>query len=258
MRQEGVKNTKGETMLKKITKGQKGLTLIELLAVMAILGILVAIVAPAVTGTRGASVDAQVLQDATQVRQAATDYFADQNESEVRTPHSVDLTTAIGSVQVTAAEQVISSRWPEKFITTADATNFHAVYANEIPTSVSSTDGIVVDVILFTEDSVSLAGGDFLADFTAIDIDGLVSTNILGKAPAGHGLESTAATISATDHDIYNFLWLFEKTSSSTAAEAADDNREVAVFKLVKIDRVEAAYGYGAAITVELTYKRIF
>ncbi|MBI4282805.1 MAG: hypothetical protein HY672_04915 [Chloroflexi bacterium] len=57
--------------------GQQGFTLIELLALIAILAILVilmAIIAVSVTNSRNTSVNAQVMQDAIQVRSAATNY----------------------------------------------------------------------------------------------------------------------------------------------------------------------------------------
>lgn len=102
-----------------LRRGQRGFTLIELIAVMGILAVLVAIVAPSVTDARDASVRAQAQGDAKQVNTLAAEFYGDQNEAETRTPH----TTAVGAIEVLVAsgtgsvQQVISNRWPEKFIT---------------------------------------------------------------------------------------------------------------------------------------------
>jgi prepilin-type N-terminal cleavage/methylation domain-containing protein len=254
-----------------LTKGQRGFTLIELLAVMAILGVLVAVVAPAVTGTKEASVDAQTLQDATQVRSAATDYFKDQEAAEVRAPHTVttvaklpvtggQLPSADTFAKVADAQQVISSRWPEKFIT-HDAPGFSSVYLEEITTNhslvpfggTSGNRGELVDtVVLLDQEGKTIMGSDFLKGFTAIDVAGLVTDNYLPKEPAGLDLTSDTGLKDSAGaaFEVKNFLWLFKKTTSTTGV--TDDSRDVAVFKLVKVDQHETAS------KVNLTYQRIF
>ena len=139
----------------KVTQ-QTGFTLIELLAVMAILAVLASMVAPAVTGTKEASVDAKTLANATQVRTAATDFFKDQTQAEVRLPHSVRTTAAMpvedgvrllvaSPGEDVTATQIVSSRWPEKYITigndTADqsVTDTGATYSSVIPSVVAAT-----------------------------------------------------------------------------------------------------------------------
>ncbi|MBF8268162.1 MAG: hypothetical protein HW388_1670 [Dehalococcoidia bacterium] len=236
-----------------LRRGQDGFTLIELLAVMSILAVLVAVVAPSVTGTRDASINAQVMQDATQVRGASTKYYASINTSEVRTPHTVTTQTQVNGAALTSSEQVTSSKWPEKFITVAQGTlpagvtAIGSVYSDVFETK---TAGIKVDkVVLLDEEgnSITAPGTNFLPKFTAIDMAELKRAKLLEKEPAGSELESDGAP---------NFLWLFEKTSSTADAVNADDSREVAVFKLVKVEIMETADTDGGSL--ELTYRRIF
>ena len=245
--------------------GPRGVTLIELLAVMAILAVLVAIVAPAVTGTKEAGVDAQILQDATQVRTAATDHFQAREQSEVRTPHTVDTTAEVTTIAGESAEpfttavltnvtQVISTRWPELFITTAASSTFPARYSEVFTTSVSVTNGVVNRVILLGKDGKTIVGREKLEGFTAIDTALLVAEGFLLSEPAGTALNSEGVSGSKFP----NFLWLFEKTTSA-ASSAQLDSREVAVFKLTKIDQVEITEGPVAQATqVDLTYRRVF
>ncbi|MBI2906181.1 MAG: hypothetical protein HYX92_00850, partial [Chloroflexi bacterium] len=57
--------------------------------------------------------------------------------------------------------------------------------------------------------------------------------------------------VDLTSENKPNFLWLFTKTSSSSAAERKDDSRDVAVFKLVKVEKIEGTSN------VKLTYQQI-
>lgn len=232
-----------------IVRGQRGFTLIELLAVMAILATLVSIVAPAVAGTREASIQAQAQQDGTQVRTAANKYFSAKNESETRVSHTVTTTSKLPTVAgqtadvatvgvVTSAVQVVSNRWPEKYVTTTDSAQSPAGYANVFQTAAGDVD----TVVLLDAESKTIKGDTMLVGFTAIDIDTLVTQGYLAKKPAG---------VDLTSENKPNFLWLFTKTSSSSAAERKDDSRDVAVFKLVKVEKIEGTSN------VKLTYQQI-
>lgn len=230
-----------------LSKGQRGFTLIELLGVMAILAVLVAVVAPAVAGTRNASLEAQALTDATMVRTAANKYFSKINEAEVRTPHSITTVTLVGGT-VASAQQVTSNRWPELYITTENATTFPAIYANVFET----TDTLKVDKVSLLDENSDAMTANLFERFTAIDLDTLEEERLLLKQPAGVDYVSSSNGI-----DVPNFLWLFEKTSSSSATEAEDDSREVAVFSLVKVVVLEETAESDGGV-LELTYKRIF
>ncbi len=237
---------------KGIVKGEGGFTLIELLAVMAILGILVAIVAPSISGSKDASIAAQTMQDATQVRSAASKYFSNDNNAEVITPHTVSLTATVNDTAVTSTVQAISTKWPEKFITTGNTTYFSALYANVFATSASSTTGQVVNVNLKDKDGNNLNGITFLAGFTAIDMVTLEDMNLLEKAPASADMDVPTGI---TGVSAPSFLWLFDKTDS--ASGRTNDNREVAVFRLIKVEKNEGTVN-NSATTVDLSYERIF
>ncbi|MBI2919147.1 MAG: type II secretion system protein [Chloroflexi bacterium] len=237
-----------------LKRGQRGFTLIELVAVMAIMAVLVAVVAPSVTGTRNASIDAQTMQDATQVRSAVTSFYKAQNKAEVRTPHSVTTTAMLlvtGGVVlasdtlavVTNQAQGVSSRWPERYITLqhtattgergvaaapSKVKQIGAVYPNAIPTTLGDN---INSVVLLDKEGRTISGATFLRDYTAVDFDTLVGNKLLGKMPAGSDLESNG---------IPNFLWLLLKTASS--ATSSNDSREVVVFKLVKVEKMESTY----------------
>ncbi|MBI2906179.1 MAG: prepilin-type N-terminal cleavage/methylation domain-containing protein [Chloroflexi bacterium] len=230
-------------MIARAASRQRGFTLIELLAVMAILAVLVAIVAPAVAGSREASLQAQALQDAMQVRTAANKFFGQVQASEVRTSHMVTTTTLLPANSgqdagiallepATQARQMVSSRWPEKFITRsqnppADVSTIGAGYADVVQTGLSP---IVDSIVVLGSDGKTLAGKVLLERYTAVDLDTLATQGFLARKPAAAELRSD---------NVPNFLWLFEKTSSSSAAERSDDSRDVVVFKLVKVEKIE-------------------
>jgi len=239
-----------------ITKVQeRGFTLIELLAVMAILAVLAGMVAPTISGTKEASIDAKVLQDATQVRNASTNYFKDRTGSEVRTPHTVTVTPLVGGVSVSNVQQLVSDRWPEVFITSAASAPTNVVtigtrYAHIFPT----TNTIVSEVALLDHDGAVLAGDSLIRGFTAVDLEKLRDGNYLAGIPEG------ARAQSAANGGLDNFLWLFKKASS---VGSEGDDRRVAVFKLVKIEKLEsltvtdtASPDFGKQ-KVRLTYKQV-
>ncbi len=236
--------------------GQRGFTLIELVAVMAILAILVAIVAPAAINSERASITAQAQADSPSVRNAATDFFTRQNESEVRVPHTVTLTTKVDGVSVPSAAQVVSNRWPEMFIAqgTGVPTLFgrtgNSKYSAIFETVSSPT---VVDVKLLGKDgTTTISGSDFLTKFAAIDLAMLVTEGLLNKVPDGVDKTSSAG-VGTPELKVPNFLWLFKKTSSSLGT---DDDRVVSVFTLVKVEQIEPTAG-GSATTVQITYEQI-
>ncbi len=220
---------------------------------MAILAVLVAIVAPAAINSERASITAQAQSDSPSVRNAATDFFNRNSGSEVRTPHTVTTLTKVSGVVVVAAQQEVSSRWPEMFITkgagvptltpgkTANS-KYHAILH-------ATGDTVVVrDVILKDPDGITISGSDLLK-FTAIDLTKLSTLNLLRKLPDGVDKVSPTGVGTLTAP---NFLWLFKKESSSLGT---NDDRTVAVFTLVKVQQNEDATP--ARSTVDLTYQQI-
>lgn len=246
----------------RVAKSQRGFTLIELLAVMAIIALLVGIIFIAVASRKEAGIEAQVKQDALQVRTAATDHFRSRPESGVQTRHTVsstaELTTVAGesaeaatTALVTGAVQAISSRWPELFITTGASSTFPARYPEVFTTSDSVTSGVVNRVILLDKDGRTIDGKSLLERFTAIDAALLVREGFLFSKPES----AEGTTEGVTGARFPNFLWLFEKrTSAATGAD--NDSREVAVFKLLTVDQAES---FGLPATqVDLIYRRLF
>ncbi|MBI4220161.1 MAG: prepilin-type N-terminal cleavage/methylation domain-containing protein [Chloroflexi bacterium] len=253
-------------------RNQSGFTLIELLAVMAIIAVLAAIIAPAVSGTKDSSVDAAAFADAQRVRDASAEYFKDQNAAEVRTTHTVTLTasttnsvaaaagklasalTATDYSLVTSAQEK-SSRWPEKFITSSATATFASLYEDVFTTSGSGgADGMVRRVIILDKDGKAQDGDAFLEGFTAIDVDALKTADLLHDDPTGSALESESGL---NGYKVPNFLWVFEKSSSGAESAPENDSRDVAVYKLLKVQKVEPSAGQ-AATQVDLTYQRIF
>ena len=90
---------------------------------------------------------------------------------------------------------------------------------------------------------------DVLSRITAIDLTKLVTDNLLPKLPDGVG---------DTSEGMPNFLWLFEKSSSTLGT---NDSRDVVVFNIVKVENIDttgtASGNVTAAGTLNLTYKRI-
>ncbi|MDO8749562.1 MAG: prepilin-type N-terminal cleavage/methylation domain-containing protein [Dehalococcoidia bacterium] len=246
-----------EGRLKRMLLRQRGFTLIELVAVMAILAILVAIVAPAAINSERASITAQAQADSQQVRNAATDFFTRNKESEVRTPHSVTTITKVSGAVATSKQQEVSTRWPEVYITEASTgvptlpnrtanSKYHAIFH-------TTGDTVVVrEVFLKDKAGTAISGSDLMTKYTAIDLAKLDALNLLKQMP--DGVDKTSGTgVGTPELEAPNFLWLFKKQSSSLGT---DDDRAVAVFTLVKVQQIEPAGG-GAATTVDLTYEQI-
>lgn len=248
---------------------QNGFTLLELMAVMAIIAILAAVIAPLIAGTKETSVDSTTLEDAHRVRDAAANFFDQQSEVEVRTSHAVTLTasttasvgklvadlTATDFVAAATSSQQRSSRWPEKFITTASTSTFPAVYEMVFTTSGSgNANGKVRRVILLDKEGESVNGQAFLNGHTAIDIDALKTLNLLRQSPSS--VEQDTVALSGT-LAVPGFLWLFEKTTAAGGASAAGGSREVVVYKLLAAEHIEPTPG-ATPTQVDLTYQRIF
>ncbi|MBI4219815.1 MAG: Ig-like domain-containing protein, partial [Chloroflexi bacterium] len=217
---------------------------------------LAAIIAPAVSGSKEAGIDAQVVQDAMQVRRAASAFFSDQSASETRKFHTVTTTTKLPTAgglaaedgdpkRVVTAKQGISSRWPEKFVTSG-TTSFDSLakYSDVVQTS---ADPVADTVILLDGDNKTISGRTFLEQMSALDIDTLVTKDFLSEAPKG---------FDRTSNGFPNFLWLLDKSTSNPANP--DDSREVAVFKLLKVDKIEGQKTAGGTQKVKLTYRQIF
>jgi prepilin-type N-terminal cleavage/methylation domain-containing protein len=234
-------------------RSQRGFTLIELVAVMAILAVLVAIVAPAGINSERASITSQAQSDALQVRNAASEFFTRQNESEVRTPHTVTLTTKVNAATVVASAQLVSSRWPEIYVTQGSGVpTLSGRTANSLYSAIfeTATGPRVVNVVLKDKNGAAISGSDLLTKFTAIDAPKLVAQGLLSKLP--DGVDKTSATGIGT-LKAPNLLWLFKRQSSSLGT---DDDRAVTVFTLVKVEQIEPTAG-GGATTVNLTYEQI-
>ena len=226
-------------------KDQRGFTLVELLTTMAILATLAAIVVPAVGGTAEASRRAQVQQVAATVQDAVNDFFLDQTKGELLSATLVGVTATINGDAVASTTQVVSSRWPEKFITERTEAADDVIYFDEFPTAGHKTDNLVVNVNIARKDGGEIMGSRLLEIFTAVDLDRLESGGYMAQVPT-----SALETTKAGGHEFHNLLWLFKKSTES-GASGSNDARKVQVFKL---ERVEV----GEADEVELTSTQVF
>ena len=273
-------------------RGERGFTLIELLAVMAIVATLAAIVATSVSGTGETSTSTAAQQDATTVNSAAADFFADQTGSAVITGHTVNVMAALpvtgsGSVVVfdtppaspssdaDPIQQIISSRWPEKFITTGLALGDGGVagvavtgssaYEFEFPTTTVFSNGSSGDAVrviirgIADEDGTPgkhITRKELLKEYTAIDFDKLVDGIANSDFTGGYSEEAPDA-LDQKSGNFHNFLWMFRKTTAA-GGSGDDDSRTITVFKLANVKVLENETPYGDAGDVELTYEQIF
>ena len=137
-------------------RDQKGFTLIELLAVMAIVAVLAGIISISVSGSGQTSRDTQSRQDATSVESALASYFGSLAGAEVLT---FKVATVLGRIEV---RQVISTSWPENFISDA--------YPKVFPEGEIATVGNVT--FLDSDGTLSdLTARGLLQGFNAIDFD---------------------------------------------------------------------------------------
>ncbi|PKB71933.1 MAG: hypothetical protein BZY87_02905 [SAR202 cluster bacterium Io17-Chloro-G6] len=229
-----IRNIK-KTMLNNL----RGFTLLELLAVMAIVAVLAGIVTTSVSGTSEASRDAQAVQDSTTVGSAAADYFSDQDGAETITPADPMVLNIIPK-----PVQMISSRWPENFIT--------SIYPSEMPRDAATT---VTEIAFLSEDGailttvqeetgevIDFAVSDLLTGFTAVDFGTLVGLNYMSSEPDSVGRKSGLYA---------NYMWLFEKAGSA-GSTGEHTSRNVALFKLTVVQKLSAE-----TEQVSLVYQRI-
>lgn len=238
-------------MLSKSARMQRGFTLIELLAVMAIIAVLAAIVAPAVSGTKNTSTEAQAAQDGLQVRTAATSYFKDQTAVEgltkvatstlqVGVALSSGTYTGTNATSSTSTLQTISSRWPEKFITSSAGSSTSVYYVEFELVSTTSTVAIVYVV---DKDNNTIAADTLFGRYTAVDIATLISGGYTETRPG-----SADSTLGLGATTVHQYLWLFKKSTSPGSPTV--DNREVTIFKLETTELNAGKY--------TIKYKQIF
>ena len=229
-----------ETRLTKLVKGCKGFTLIELLAVMAIIGILAAIVVPAVSGTSGTSKDAQTQTDAGSTDSAAINFFQNQTQGETLSSETVSTTSKINGSAATIVEQVISSRWPERFITNLGGSTTTASYINEFTTTGSPPFAKALnDVTILGRSDAVISASDLLSKYTAVDLDLLERLGYLQQVPS--------SSSSLSQNRFHDFLWLFKK--QATAGSTGTDSRKLSIFKLSAVTIGDT--------TIDLKYEQI-
>lgn len=226
--------------VKAILRSQKGFTLIELLAVMVIVAVLAGIITTSVSGTSESASVANAQSDAITLTTAAGTFFADQVETEVLTPKTLEVTAKLvttiafnpdGSVAAITTDdpgssealltsnQEISNRWPELYIaenlsdhsgwtngwTPPESVPTVSVYSEEFPTAGALTDGLVVKVIVADGDGAAIVRNTFLEAYTAIDFAKLLDQGYIASIPdsAEQVAEVTVASVSL---EIHNFL----------------------------------------------------
>ena len=148
--------------------------------------------------------------------------------------------------------QTISSKWPEKLITSKGATG-DSLYRDEFPTASSPSNGSVTQVTVLDSARQAIAEDRLLSDFTAIDFGVLTgetnedddrrSSNFLNKKPAGSDTKSGGDRF-------HNFLWLLERGTIGNSGGSG--SRMVKVFKLENIE--ESKESQSGQSTVKLIY----
>ena len=242
--------------LKAVLKRERGFTLIELLAVMAIVATLAAIVSTSVAGTNESSQDAAARSDAGSFNSSAGDYFADQIAAEELTTSTVTGTATINGlsseinsagVDTSGSAQVISSRWPEAYITQDADDPGSSIYSNEFPTADTDTNGIVQNVNFRDKREADGSPGpvigrhELLEGYTAIDFTLLVGVEGDPAKLGGYAesaADSSTKTSSAKGEDFHNYLWLFRK-GTSAGGSGTNDSRTITIFKLTSADTQE-------------------
>ena len=204
-----------------------------------------------ISGSGESSSIAAARQDASTFTTSSGDFFAFQVAAEELTPSTVTVTTTINDVTLAASEQVISSRWPEAYITEDDDLPGSSIYSTEFPTSVIASNGIVVNVDIRGKDLADgtpgpdISGKELLEGYTAIDFD-LIVDGHFADSPA----DSASKTTTAEGLKFHNFLWLFRK-GTSAGGSGVNDSRSIALFKLASVQKIENSG------TVKLSYEQV-
>ena len=249
-------------MSKGILRNQRGFTLVELLAVMVIIGVLAAIVIPTISGTREKGIEATVKEGAFTVQGASGDFFASQTKAELITPvtRSVNADINDDTDTDTLLTQKISSRWPEQYITSDNATT--SAYAIEFRTATSTTGSMVRKINITDLDGDAVSRSDLFTGFTAVDfgvLTGETAAEIDERSSAF--LAKKPSEVDSTTQGLYHdFLWLLKKSTSSSGSSTGD-SRSLSVFKLVKVvqDEGQSQLDDESWVTqVVLTYEQVF
>lgn len=233
----------------RIMREVKGFTLIELLAVMAIVGVLAAIISLSVAGSGQTSRDTQTVQDGTTIETAQAEFFGIQTGAA-----SIDTNNYQGPFTQTAtATETTSSLFPEEFITTT--------YDDEFPDTGSSSnkDTFVNTITIFEEDGTTITLKTLLDGFAAVDFDALEAANVLTFTPESFTSTDTIALLGQSpDYEFHNFIWLLEKDTAASSGGSTVDSRNVAIYKLLTVEKVDDPDNTGTKEKVDLTFIRIF
>jgi hypothetical protein len=171
----------------------------------------------------------------------------------VQSTEEVLLTATVNGSSVASTTQLTSTLWPEKFITASSGATSTGIYANEFPTSGSTSNGTVTNVNVTDLDGTVITGETLLEDYAALDFD-VLEVGFILKVP------DSATSLSS---DVFhNFLWLLRKTTSSTS-DTPDDSRKLTVFRLSTVTVTDDASATGTLPdftdkVITLTYAQIF
>lgn len=206
-------DTVKDLLKSELAGASRGFTLMEMMVVVAILGVLMAIVAPAVTGTKGASVEGQAKSDAT-ATQTATDNF---NNKSVKSGQFPELALSATHARYGDVFKVgATANW--------DGSNVHLILKNQ--TSASETLAATITKPGSTSTVPRRTAVDFSATTQVFDSSGSVKTStfvpdFLLKEPSSLILKGTeTASLGSTNNTFEAYLWLFMVNAPGTDAES--------------------------------------